>query len=196
MTWKSGSATITGGNSYVDIPHALGYTPDVNDIYVTPQDDLGGRSFSVPPDKVGSSTFRIKLSTRDLPEKDHTFSWHILTTGITPDSVRDPINLTVADIPDSKVIQFIVEATAQIELRTGRTIDYTNCTVAEATAIKLLARLYCLCHVTGGSAAGMNLTIGDLRVDVLGRDIPPLEVMQSQLEKMIEKLFEVYVGRV
>lgn len=70
----SGSATVTAGNSYVDVTHGLSGTPDINKIKVTPQDDLAGR---VPwVSNVGASTFRINIPV-DL-ESDHVIGWVIL----------------------------------------------------------------------------------------------------------------------
>jgi hypothetical protein len=70
----SGSATVTAGTTYVDVPHGVEGTPDINKIKPTPQDDLGGRSFWVSD--VGPATFRINIPV-DL-ETDHVFGWVIL----------------------------------------------------------------------------------------------------------------------
>jgi len=45
--------------------------------------------------------------------------------------VRDALNLTPADIPDSKVAKMIKRAEVTLELETGKEIDYSNCTDAE-----------------------------------------------------------------
>jgi hypothetical protein len=68
-----GTATITAGNTYVDVPHGTGITPDISQIQTTPQDNLGGRSYW--NDTVGSTTFRINISSTDTSE--HNFSWRI-----------------------------------------------------------------------------------------------------------------------
>ena len=57
---------------------------------------------------------------------------------VTPDRVRDRVNLSSADISDSIVTEFIKDAEAEIELETGLTIDYSNCTQAEASTKSLL----------------------------------------------------------
>ena len=62
---------------------------------------------------------------------------------VTPDRVRNRINLSSSDIGDSVVIEFIVDACAEAVLETGLTIDYNNCTQAEAACITDLAALYC-----------------------------------------------------
>jgi len=109
------------------------------------------------------------------------------------DSVRNLVNLTVDDVGDDKVTEFLTQAAGEISLETGLTIDYSSCSEAEAAAVRLLAALYCLCYVTGGSAAGRSFTLGDLRVDVQNQ-VPPLSVLQSRLWRLIEKLIEPYVG--
>jgi hypothetical protein len=114
---------------------------------------------------------------------------------VSADSVRDLVHLTVDDVADDKVTKFLTQAAAEISLETDLTIDYSDCTEAEAAAVRLLAALYCLCYVTGGSAAGRSFSLGDLRVDVQNQ-VPPLSVLQSRLERMIEKLTEPYVGMV
>jgi hypothetical protein len=88
---------------------------------------------------------------------------------VTADLVRDRSNLTENDVADEKVIKMIEDATATIEVETGLTIDYANCGEAEAVAIKNLAAIYLLCLLTGGSAAGLSFSVGDLHVDALNK---------------------------
>ena len=114
---------------------------------------------------------------------------------VTAESVRNLVNLASNDVADVKVSEFSTQAAAEISLETDLTIDYSSCTEAEAAAVRLLAALYCLCYVTGGSAAGRSFSLGDLRVDVQNQ-VPPLSILTSRLERMIEKLTEPYVGMV
>jgi hypothetical protein len=83
---------------------------------------------------------------------------------VTPDSVRERINVSAAECPDDVVNRFITDATETIEIETGLTIDPTNCTATEAVAIRNLAAIYCACRVTGGSASGLSFRVGDLSV--------------------------------
>lgn len=187
----NGSDTITAGNTYVDVPHGLGYTPNTDDIYVTPNDNLGGRSFW--KSDIGSSTFRINISSMDLV--DHTFSYTITLTGVGCNDVRDVIHITSTDIPDAKIAKMLKRAEVTLELETGEEIDYTDCTDAQKEFITILAAMYAVCYLTGGSAIGLNITIGDLRSEVV-RDIPSLSVMKAHLDELLEKLRTPYVGRV
>jgi len=114
---------------------------------------------------------------------------------VSADSVRDLVNLTVDDVPDVKVTEFLMQAAAEVSVETDLSIDYSDCSDGEAAAVRLLGALYCLCYVTGGSSVGRSFSLGDLRVDVLNQ-VPPLSVLQSRLERMIEKLTEPYVGMV
>jgi hypothetical protein len=74
MSSVSGTATIIAGNAFVDVPHGLSSTPNISQISLTPQDDLGGRTYW--PSNVGSATFRINMSFAD-PDTNHSFSWQI-----------------------------------------------------------------------------------------------------------------------
>ena len=77
---------------------------------------------------------------------------------VTPDCVRDRVNLSSADISDSEVTEFIKDAEAEIELETDLEIDYTNCTQAEASCITDLAALHCLTYPTGGCERARGYT--------------------------------------
>lgn len=63
------AATITAGNTYVDVTHSLASTP--TKVRVTPTTNLGTRSFWV--DTKGASTFRININSSDVI--NHTFDW-------------------------------------------------------------------------------------------------------------------------
>jgi hypothetical protein len=114
---------------------------------------------------------------------------------VTVDSVRNLVNLTVNDVADAKVTEFLTQAAAEISVETDLSIDYSDCSEAEGAAVRLLAALYCLCYVTGGSAVGRSFSLGDLRVDVLNQ-VPPISILTSRLDRLIENLAEPYVGMV
>ncbi len=63
------AATISAGDTYVDVTHNLNNTPTT--VRVTPTTNLGTRSFWV--DTKGASTFRININSSD--SIDHTFDW-------------------------------------------------------------------------------------------------------------------------
>lgn len=65
------TATIPAGVAFVDVTHLLTWVPTIDDILLTPEDDLGGRSFWVS--NVGAVTFRINMNPIDLV--DHVFTW-------------------------------------------------------------------------------------------------------------------------
>ena len=114
---------------------------------------------------------------------------------VTADSVRDRLNLTIDDVEDEKVMKMVEDATATVEPETGLRIDYTSCSEAEATAIKNLATIYLLCYLSGGSAAGLNFSVGDLRVDALNNS-PSVDILYREVERLIQRLRRPYVGRV
>ena len=84
---------------------------------------------------------------------------------VTPESVRERINLPEGTPSDDVVNRFITDATETIELETGLTIDPSSCTDAEAVAIRNLAAVYCGAYITGGTSSGMNFRVGDLAVN-------------------------------
>ncbi|MEM3579573.1 MAG: hypothetical protein QW468_04775 [Candidatus Bathyarchaeia archaeon] len=112
---------------------------------------------------------------------------------VTPDDVRDALNLSNADIPDEKITKMIKRAEVTLELE--KEIDYGDCTEAEKEAITVLAAIYAICYLTGGSAVGLNFSVGDQNISVLN-NVPPLDVLQKELERLIENLKKPYVGSV
>jgi hypothetical protein len=112
-------------------------------------------------------------------------------TSVTADRVRDRINLSSSDISDSKVIEFILDAEAEVELETDLEIDYTDCTQAEAACITDLAALYCLTYITGGAASSTSFTLGDLSIkEVTGGLVGGISptFLQQRVLSLIEKL--------
>jgi hypothetical protein len=114
---------------------------------------------------------------------------------VTDQDVRDVINLSHAEIPDEKIAGMIKRAEVTLELETGREIDYNNCTEAEKEFITILAAIYAVCYLTGGSAVGLSFSIGDQNVSVLSK-APPIEVLQAELERILNGIKGMYVGRV
>ena len=106
---------------------------------------------------------------------------------VSPDDVRDVINVSSAEVPDAKVLKMIKRAEVTLELETSREIDYSNCTDAEKEFITVLAAVYAICYLTGGSAVGLSFSVGDQNVSVLGK-APPLEVLQAEVERMLKKM--------
>ncbi|MCS7124775.1 MAG: hypothetical protein NZ932_05120 [Candidatus Bathyarchaeota archaeon] len=113
---------------------------------------------------------------------------------VSVEDVRDVLCIGEVDIPDGKIAKMIKRAEVAIELELGKEIDYADCTEAEKEAITVLAAIYAICYLTGGSAVGLNFSIGDKNVNVL-KDAPPLNVLQSELERILFHLKQPYVGR-
>jgi len=108
---------------------------------------------------------------------------------VSVDDVRDVINVSSAEVPDSKVTKMIKRAEVTLELETNRQIDYANCTDAEKEFITVLAATYVICYLTGGSAVGLTFSIGDQNVSTLSK-APPLDVLQTELQRILDKLRE------
>ena len=96
-------------------------------------------------------------------------------TSVTVDDVRDVINISSAEVPDSKILKMLKRAEVTLELELGKEIDYQNCTDAEKEFITVLAAIYSICYLTGGSAVGLSFSVGDQNVSVLS-NAPPLDV--------------------
>ena len=101
--------------------------------------------------------------------------------------VRDAINLSIADVPDEKLQKMVKRAEVTLELELGKEIDYNDCTEAEKEFITLLAAVYAVCYLTGGSAVGLSFSVGDQNVSVLDK-APPLSVLQQELERILAAL--------
>jgi len=70
---------------------------------------------------------------------------------VSVDDVCDVINVSSDEVPDAKVLKMIKRAEVTLELETGKEIDYSNCTGAEKESITVLATVYAICYLTGGS---------------------------------------------
>ena len=101
--------------------------------------------------------------------------------------VRDTINVSTADIPDVKLQKMVKRAEVTLELELGKEINSDDCTEAEKEFITLLAAVYAVCYLTGGSAVGLSFSVGDQNVSVLDK-APPLSILQQELERILAAL--------
>ena len=113
---------------------------------------------------------------------------------VSAEDVRDALNLKDSDISDAKVLKMIKRAEVTLELELSADIDYQNCTDAQKEAITLLAAIYAICYLTGGSAIGLNFSVGDLSSS--NSSLPSLTVLQTEFERILASLKEPYVGSV
>jgi len=107
--------------------------------------------------------------------------------------VRDTINVSAAEIQDAKLQKMIKRAEVTLELELGKEIDHANCTEAEKEFITVLAAVYAICYLTGGSAVGLSFSVGDQNVSVAG-NAPPLSVLQQELDRILSGLKPPVVG--
>jgi len=106
---------------------------------------------------------------------------------VTLSDIRDTINLTQTDIPDDKLQKMLQRAATTLALELGKTIDPDNCTEPEKEFITMLAAVYAICYLTGGSAVGLSFSVGDQNVAV-SEHAPPLLVLQGELERILGSL--------
>jgi len=107
--------------------------------------------------------------------------------------VRDTINVSDSDIPDAKLQKMVKRAEVTLELELGKEIDYADCTEAEKEFITVLAAVYAICYLTGGSAVGLSFSVGDQNVSATDK-APPLSVLQQELERILSGLKPPVVG--
>jgi hypothetical protein len=110
-----------------------------------------------------------------------------LLASVSPSDVRDTINVSAADVPDAKLLKMIKRAEVTLELELGREVDSEDCTDAEKEFMTLLAAVYAICYLTGGSAVGLSFSVGDQNVNVLSQ-APPLSVLQQELDRLLNGL--------
>ncbi|MCW4029507.1 MAG: hypothetical protein NWE92_07660 [Candidatus Bathyarchaeota archaeon] len=103
---------------------------------------------------------------------------------VTFSDVRDTINLTSSDIPDDKLQKMVNRAATTLALELNKPVDPTGCTDAEKEFITLLSAVYAICYLTGGSAVGLNFSVGDQNISVAG-NTPPLAVLQAEVERLL-----------
>jgi hypothetical protein len=113
---------------------------------------------------------------------------------VSAEDIRDSLNLKDSDISDVKVLKMIKRAEVTLELELSADIDYQNCTDAQKEAITLLAAIYAVCYLTGGSAIGLNFSVGDLSSS--NSSLHSLTVLQAEFERILASLKEPYVGSV
>jgi hypothetical protein len=102
-------------------------------------------------------------------------------------AVRDTINVSVADIPDDKLMKMIKRAATTLSLELGKPIDRADCSDAEKEFVTMLSAVYAICYLTGGSAVGLNFGVGDQNVSVVA-NAPPLTVLQQELERILNAI--------
>ncbi|MCW3998934.1 MAG: hypothetical protein NWE93_01685 [Candidatus Bathyarchaeota archaeon] len=107
--------------------------------------------------------------------------------------VWDALNVGDSDIPDAKIQKMIKRAALTLGLETSTTIDSSNCSDAQKEAITLLAAIYGVCFLSGGSAVGLNFQVGDLNV-TQSSNTPSLDVLQGEFSRLLDKLKTPYVG--
>jgi len=111
---------------------------------------------------------------------------------VAVDDVRDVLHIADADIPDAKVLKMVKRAAVTLGLELNSQIDYSNCSEAEKEAITVLAAIYAICYLTGGSAIGLNFSVGDLNSS--NSSLPSLAVLQAEFERLLANLKTPYVG--
>jgi hypothetical protein len=101
--------------------------------------------------------------------------------------VRDTINVSSADIPDDKLQKMVNRAATTLSIELNKPIEISDCLDAEKEFVTMLTAVYAICYLTGGSAVGLNFSVGDQNVTVAD-GAPPLVVLQGELERLLNAL--------
>lgn len=216
MSSIHGTATVLHDTISIAVTHTLGVAPSIDDIILTPQDDLSGLSYY--PSLPTLTTFTINISGPAMI--DHAFTWFIIgvtVIGIVEsdfcDKVRHKINADEDDVSDTIVLEYVADAVAYVQSETGASIDYLLCTALEEVAIKDLAALDCYCYLFGGDLASissgsttenttnMGYNLGDYgyRVGDASRNLvnngtvirnldPAIQIIKEEFDRAIEQL--------
>lgn len=111
---------------------------------------------------------------------------------VSAEDIRDVLHIDEADITDAKLQKMIRRAEVTLALELNSVIDYEDCSEAVKEAITVLAAIYGLCYLTGGLAAGLSFSVGDLSVN--NSSVPSLGVLQGEFERILSNLKTPYVG--
>jgi hypothetical protein len=112
---------------------------------------------------------------------------------VSAEDVRDILHVDGSDIPDAKVLKMIKRAEVTLELELSAELDYANCTDAQKEAITVLAAIYGICYLTGGSAMGLSFRVGDMNSDQ-SSNLPGLEVLKAEFERLLTSMKGAYAG--
>jgi hypothetical protein len=78
-------------------------------------------------------------------------------------------------------------AATTLSLELNKPINSQNCLESEKEFITLLSSVYAICYLTGGSAVGLNFSVGDQNIST-AQNTPPLTVLQQELERLLSNL--------
>ncbi len=88
-------ATIAIGQTLVNVAHGSATTPTVDQLIITPHDNLGGRSWWI--DTIGAVNFRINISAADGAAA-HEFGWRLAYETYSPAADRYGVLNTVKNL--------------------------------------------------------------------------------------------------
>ena len=68
-----------------------------------------------------------------------------------------------------------------------------DCSEAQKEAITFLAAIYAVCYLTGGSAVGLDFSVGDLSTNTTS-NLRCLDILGTELNRLLDRLKKPYVG--
>lgn len=101
-------------------------------------------------------------------------------------TIRRRVNVYEDECDDEDVGKYVVEAAAQLSKKMGETVNETNCTEAQANAVRNWAAIYVFFHVNGGVT---SLKIGEL-AEQYGSPNPLIEFLKAQIDDFVESYQE------
>ena len=112
-------ATIAIGQTFVDVAHGSSTTPTVDELIITPHDNLGGRSWWI--DTIGAVNFRINISCVDGGSA-HEFGWRLAYETYSPAADRYGVLNTVKNLCQITLTETAFDTQLDIEIKAADNI--------------------------------------------------------------------------
>lgn len=115
-----------------------------------------------------------------------------MSTSVEFQDILDMFKWTIADVPAVNMEKIIDRAIRWISLISGVTISTMTGTAGSKTVtltdyerpiVEALTALYSIAYITGGSAVGINISMGEFKREKV-RDLP-IKLMTEQVEEGI-----------
>jgi hypothetical protein len=189
------------------VAHGESFTPTLDQIYLQPQDDLGGRGYY--PSNPTSTTFQINISFAD-PDTPHNFGWRILYPTVALTTTPTSFPITVTDVQNQLNASFdgvstytvygltisLAAMQAQVDYANNYITNMIGTTITTSDPRYMYARqgaidLACiraLVIASGGSLTGAyDYFLGDLRVTRAGPYATAIKQTIAGLEEDLQR---------
>lgn len=112
-------ATVAVGQTFVAVAHGSSLTPTVDQLIITPHDNLGGRSWWI--DTIGALSFRINISAADGAAA-HEFGWRLAYETYSPAVDRYGVLNTVKNLCQIELTETAFDTQLDLEIKAADNI--------------------------------------------------------------------------